>query len=79
MLAWCSNYSEEGNARHTRRKEETMNVQEGCFSRQQHVAISGRAMEEGGGGVLRGAGLENVTTSFKYCFLFHSTCTACLL
>ena len=56
-----------------------MNVQEGCFSRQQHVAISGRAMEEGGGGVLRGAGLENVTTSFKYCFLFHSTCTACLL
>jgi hypothetical protein len=47
MLAWCSNYSEEGNARHTRRKEE-MNVQEGCVSRQQHVAISGRPMEDGG-------------------------------
>lgn len=72
MLAWCSNYSEEGNARHTRRKEEEMNVQGGCFSRQQHVAISGRAMvdEWGGGSVLRGAGLENVTTSFKYCFFY---------
>jgi len=52
MLAWCSNYSEEGNARHTRRKEEEMNVQEGCLSCQQHVAISGRAMVDREGGAV---------------------------
>jgi hypothetical protein len=33
MVAWYSNYSKEGNARHTtRRKKEEINVQEGCFS-----------------------------------------------
>jgi hypothetical protein len=47
MVAWCSIYSEEGNARHTtRRKEEEINVQEGCASCQQHGVISGSAMED---------------------------------
>jgi hypothetical protein len=57
-VAWCSNYSEEGNARHTTRRKEEMNVQEGCFSCQVGSSNQWKSDGEQGGGVL---GLEDVT------------------
>jgi hypothetical protein len=80
MLAWCSNYSEEGNARHTRRKEGEINVQERCFSRQQHVAISGRAMENRAAVCWEGRVLKMLQLPLNIVFFisFYLHCLSCL-